>query len=163
MSFLDFNYSKLKELEKALGNAWLVMNIRQPMKLTNEVLATKTTVMVLDYLANYGIEDKACFELCCASQRDYRGKEELKLDDLPQCHLNVIHDIIGNQMEFKKGFKKVMSVLGDKDTEVEIVDDQDTLTTILVECIRARKLSEPLDAEEVLPKDLTAFLICNSL
>lgn len=162
-SMLDFNYSKLKELETALGQAWLVMNIRNELKVDSEELASKATVMILDFMVNYAIEEENCIGLCCASQREYGSLEGLSLKDLPKCYDNIITGIITDRSALTRAFAHFKAVLAEPDQTFELCEDEEFLVSLMVDCVCKRKCSEELEAEKVIPKDFTAFLYNNAM
>lgn len=157
---LEFAYSKVPLLERAFGNAWVAMNIRNIIKPDAAELATKSTTMIIDSLITHAVQEaEVCMELCCASQRDWAQIDgELSFCDLPACLMEIVKNVLGDKSKLESVFNYVNGVLGHQ-TELEMSDDEEHLTAVATEVIRKRKLEEELDEEAVIPTDFLAFLI----
>lgn len=110
---LEFAYSKMGLIERAFGFAWLVMNIRTEFEMDSIALSARATTMALDYKINCLLEDLICTATCCADF-DWNN-EELTYESLPQCHKDVIHQVVAHKDKVVAFYKFIVKVLGTED------------------------------------------------
>lgn len=156
------NYSKVQILERALGMCWLVMNIRHVMKLPDFELATKTTIMVLDFFVHRELRGHLCMETCCLAQRDYRGLPAYSLYDLPQCQVVIVRRILTeSNLKLQAFYTFVTKVLGVQ-LILPMCSDKSILESLMANILCKSHAGIDLEETKTIPRDLVAFLFALS-